>query len=127
MAFNKTNEWYVSIPTSKDYAKPPSGTYRHPYQFIDNKIVEIKEVIVYRFIVGDVEDPDLYAGEPLYKWQQSEMGQWVMEHAIETPVWHRFSDPVTFGHKYAIRAKLSGKDLTYFYLKWQDSIDKPLR
>jgi hypothetical protein len=96
------------------------------YKIIDDKIVETREITVYSFIVGDVEDPDLYAGEPLYKWQESEMGKWVMSHALETPVWHRMADPVTFGHKYIIRAKLDGKDLTFFYLKWRDRIDKPL-
>jgi len=127
MAFNNTDDWAINMPTPEEYSNVPSGTYKYPYQIIDDKIVEIKEITVYTFNVGDVEDPDLYAGEPLYKWQQSEMGQWVMEHSVETPSWHRMADLVTFGHKYAIRAKLSGKDLTYFYLKWQDSIDKPLR
>lgn len=97
------------------------------YKVVDGKIVTIKEVTVHSFTVGDVEDPDLYAGDPLYKWQQSEIGQWVMTHAIETPVWHRMHDPTNFGHKYVIRAKLSGKDLTYFYLKWKDLIDNSTR
>lgn len=97
------------------------------YKLIDGKVVTIKEITVYQFLVGDVEDPDLYAGEPLYKWQQSEMGKWVMSHAVETPVWHRMIDHTSYSHKYVIRAKLAGKDLTYFYLKWKDCIDKPLR
>jgi len=102
-------------------------TYKHQYNIVGDKIVEVQEVTVYTFTMGDVEDPDLYAGEPLYKWQQSEMGQWIMEHAVETPVWHRQADIVNYGHRYIIRAKLAGKDLTYFYLKWQDLIDKPIR
>lgn len=96
------------------------------YKIIDNKIVTIKEITVHSFIVGDVEDPDFYAGEPLYKWQESEMGKWVMQHAIETPVWHRMVDHATFSHRYVIRAKLAGKDLTFFYLKWKDCVDKTL-
>lgn len=99
---------------------------KNRYQIVDDKIVETREITVYSFIVGDVEDPDLYAGEPLYKWQQSEMGKWVMSHALETPVWHRMIDHTTFSHRYVIRAKLAGKDLTFFYLKWKDRIDNTL-
>ena len=102
-------------------------TYNTQYKIVGDRIVEIREVVVYRFTMGDVEDPDLYAAEPLLKWQESEMGQWVMSHAVEQPVWHRQADMLNFGYKYAITAKLQGKDLTYFYLKWKDLIDKPIQ
>lgn len=114
------------MPAHPSYINKPSGTYKHQYNLIDDKVVEIKEVIVHTFSMGDVEDPDLYAAEPLMKWQESEMGKWVMAHAVETPIWHRYG-ALTFGYRYAISAKLSGKDLTYFYLKWKDSIDKSIK
>ena len=82
-------------------------------------LIESKNIIVYRFRVGDSEDPDLYAADPLWQWQQSEQGQWVMAHAVETPIWHRQVDPNFMGWQYMITANLKVKDLTYFYIKWQ--------
>jgi hypothetical protein len=52
-------------------------------------VVKFTDVKVHEFNMGDVEDPDLYAAQPLYEWQQSEQGKWIMEHAVEPPFWHR--------------------------------------
>ncbi len=82
------------------------------------RIDRIRNVVVHRFLMGDVEDPDLFAAEPLYKWEKSEQGQWVMKHAIETPVWHRNNDYRSWQTQYAITAKLKEKDYSYFLLKW---------
>jgi len=68
-------------------------------------------VVCHRFRLGDVEDPDLYAAEPLWQWQNSEMGKWVMENAVQTPSWHRDIDPSTYGYAYSIRAELSLKTI----------------
>ena len=81
-------------------------------------IKEIHKVVVHKFNMGDVEDPDLFAAEPLWKWQESEQGKFVMEHAIEVPVWHRQLDAVTYGHLYIIVAELEAKKLSEFYLRW---------
>ena len=89
------------------------------WKLVNNQAVKYSDVKVYEFNLGDVEDPDLYAGEPLYQWQQTEAGQWVMEHAVETPFWHRVVNPYTFGYTYYIIARLSEQDHTYWTLKWQ--------
>lgn len=88
------------------------------YMLIDNFVYEVKEVIVHTFTMGDVEDPDLYAAEPLLAWQNSEMGQWVMTHAIDVPEWFRMADPISYGYKYVIKAKLMGPALTEWLLKY---------
>jgi hypothetical protein len=88
------------------------------YMVIDDKVVETKKVVVHRFTMGDVEDPDLYAAEPLWNWQQSEEGKWVMENAMDTPEWRRQPDPITWGHSYAIVAIFELKKLTEFYLRF---------
>lgn len=80
----------------------------------------LKEVVVHSFRMGDVEDPDLYAGQSLIEWERSEAGQWVMKNAVETPSWHRMADPMTFGYRYQIRAKLQGPALTEWLLKYGD-------
>jgi hypothetical protein len=79
----------------------------------------MQEVIVHKIRMGDVEDPDLFVAEPIYQWQQTEAGKWVMEHSKEQPMWKRHSDPVSYGYVYTIHAYLDGQDLTYWKLKYE--------
>ena len=81
-------------------------------------VEELHEVVVHRFTMGDVEDPDLYAAQPLWEWQTSEQGKFVMEHANETPVWHRQADTYGYGYEYVIVAELEKKKLSEFYLRF---------
>jgi hypothetical protein len=96
------------------------GTVRCQIRVVgDQHIVdEIHKIVVHQFSVGDVEDPDLYAAHPLWEWQESEPGKFVMEHAVESPVWHRCMDPYNYGHQYAVVAELEKKKLSEFYLRW---------
>lgn len=75
--------------------------------------------VVHEFTMGDVDDPDIYAAEPLWQFQQSEKGQWVIEHALETPVYQRVVDQMYYGYKYKIAARLTEQDITFFLLKWR--------
>jgi hypothetical protein len=70
----------------------------------DHNVKEIHKVVVYRFKVGDVDDPDLYIAEPIWDWQKSEAGKFVLEHAIETPSWHRHLNHMMYGYEYVIVA-----------------------
>jgi hypothetical protein len=84
----------------------------------DGSIEELHKIVVHSFSVGDAEDPDIYAAQPLWDWQESEKGKWVMEHSIQPPVWRRDLDFVTYGYRYAIVAELPGPRATEYYLKW---------
>jgi hypothetical protein len=95
--------------------KPTKTIYQ--YMLIDDRVEETKEIIVHTFTMGDVEDPDLYAAQPLWEWQETEQGKWVMEHAVETPVWHRMADAVSYGYRYTITAKFQGARLTEWLLR----------
>lgn len=95
---------------------PKKETYK--YMQIEDRVHEVHNAVVYTFNMGDVDDPILYAGEPLMQWQNSEAGKWVMEHAIETPMWHRQENVIHWGHTFAITAKLKAKDYSFFLLKW---------
>jgi hypothetical protein len=94
---------------------PTKPTYR--YMQIGDHVEEVKTVVVHEFTMGDVEDPDLYAAEPLWQWQQTEEGQWIMDNAIETPSWHRIPDQMQWGYRFQIRAKLQGARLTEWLLR----------
>jgi len=81
-------------------------------------VEEIHKIVVHRFKLSDVEDPDIYAAEPILQWQKSEAGQFVMKHAIEQPMYHQHVDYLHYGYQYAITAELESKKLTEYYLRW---------
>jgi hypothetical protein len=47
------------------------------------------EYIVHKIPIGDVEDPDLFVASPIYDWQQTNAGKYVMENSDPTPMWNR--------------------------------------
>jgi hypothetical protein len=58
----------------------------------------VQKINFHSFGMGDVEDPELYAAQPLYEWQQTEQGQWVMEHCSD-PRYIVRPDDHNWGHK----------------------------
>jgi hypothetical protein len=97
----------------------PSGNFTTEEFLEANSKIELITIVAHEFRIGDVEDPDLWAGEPLWKWQQTEEGQWIMNHATETPIWNRSIDQSYMGYKYTVTAKLSPRDYTYWSVKWK--------
>jgi len=88
-------------------------------KIIDNRLVRFSDICVHEFTMGDVDDPDLYAAQPLWEWEKSESGQWVIAHAVQTPYWIRQIDHSSYGHQYRIMARLSEPNQTFFRLKFQ--------
>ena len=39
---------------------------------IDGKPTAFYTVVVHKFTVGDVDDPEIYAAEPIWKWQNTD-------------------------------------------------------
>lgn len=115
MAISKTKGYQWEHARGYMGHAPIKVTYR--YMIINDRVEQVREIVVHTFTMGDVEDPDLYAAEPLYKWQQSEEGKWVMAYAVETPSWYRIPDVMQYGYRYEIRAKLSGARLTEWLLR----------
>ena len=103
------------------YLGKSNGIQMHEVMVFGDKAHKIHKLVVHRFRMGDVEDPDLYAAEPLIRWQESEMGKWIMERAVDTPEWHRMADVANYGYQYAIVAKLKDIDYTWWTLKWGNS------
>jgi hypothetical protein len=70
------------------------------------------------FNMGDVDDVDIYVAEPIYQWQQTEQGRWVMENARNL-TYHTAPDPHTFGYRITISGEMdTGPRLTEYLLKW---------
>jgi hypothetical protein len=105
--------------TDQVHQRNAEGLYQPPeVKIIDGLAVKFVTVPVHEFRMGDVEDPDVYAAEPLMAWQKSAAGAWVMEHAAEVPYWTRAQDYHDYGVTYRIMARLSEPDLIVFKLKF---------
>jgi len=66
--------------------------------------------------MGDVEDVEIYAAEPIYNWQQTSAGKFCMEKA-EDVHWVTAIDHNIFGHRIKIVGTLEGKYATFWALK----------
>ena len=76
-------------------------------------------MILHEFTMGDVVDPYLYAAFPISEWQQTEMGQWVMENLEGEATFHVGPDRDTFGYRVVITGNLNPKAETFFRLKFK--------
>jgi hypothetical protein len=77
------------------------------------------ECVVHTIQMSDVEDPDLFVADPIWKWQQTEEGKWIMEHSNPTPIWRRYHDLNNYGYSYSINAFLKSKDYVFWKLKYK--------
>jgi len=75
------------------------------------------KVIFHSFTMGDVDDLDIYVAQPIYEWQQTDKGKWVMDNASDLK-YYTSADPTTFGHKITIQGKLEDIKATEYYLRW---------
>ena len=79
----------------------------------------MSEGIVYKFNLGDVEDPEIYAAQPIHEWEQSEMGKWVKANSNTVPIWNMSKNFSSYGYCVYIVANLSPEHWTYFHLKFK--------
>lgn len=87
-----------------------------PHQVTPDEVIHT--VVVHRFGVSDVDDPDLHAARPLWDWQNSPVGQWVMQNSVEIPTWSRHLNHHTYGYDYSITARLADRAYVYYLLRW---------
>lgn len=76
------------------------------------------KVVFHSFTISDVEDVDIYIAQPIWEWQQTEQGQWVMQNAADLR-YYTSADPSTFGYRVDIRGQIAdGPKLTAYLLKY---------
>ena len=91
---------------------------KQTWQF-DSEAAKSISHVVHTIKLGDVEDPDLHIAAPIWDWQQSEAGKYVMQHSAPKAKWCRMFDPMTYGYQYQIVAYFTPKKLTYWKLKFE--------
>lgn len=91
------------------------------YVKIENNLaVKYHKTVVHRFTLGDVEDPDIYIAQPLWTWQQTEKGKWVMDHSAEPPYYQTQIDYNSYGYIVAVFAIFKDDDYTWYCLKYKE-------
>lgn len=103
----------------REFLKPPPRHYQAPeVKLINGEAVRYSDICVHEFKLSDVDDPDIYVSEPIWRWQQTEAGAWVMQNAVEEPYYVQYNDHWTWGYHYKIMARLSEANQTFWHLKW---------
>lgn len=85
-------------------------------KIVDGQPVRFRDVCVHEIRMGDVEDPDLWVASPIYEWQQTPQGKFIMEHAVEEPYWVQHIDSRSYSYVYQIIARLSEQNETFWRL-----------
>lgn len=80
-------------------------------------VEEWHKIRVHHFNMGDVEDPEIYAGAALWDWQQTDKGKFIMEHGKDVN-YQIGIDYASYGYKCVIMCELEKKKLSEYYLKW---------
>lgn len=84
------------------------------YQVYDDHVYERR--VVHKFVLGDVEDPEIYMAHPIYEWQQTDHGKWVMANGRD-PQYHINADPISYGYQVMITAHITPKRWTEYVLR----------
>jgi|LauGreDrversion4_2_1035121.scaffolds.fasta_scaffold3090359_2 hypothetical protein len=77
---------------------------------------------VHEFLVGDVEDPEVYAALPIMQFMDTEKGIWCKEHSDDQMTYEVHPNIESLGFKVIVCARFSGVNLTMFYLKYMNSL-----
>lgn len=93
----------------------PTLTYKQKFHVIDNETYERK--FVHKFTMPCYDDAEVMVAEPIYKWQQTDKGLWVMKHGIDH-VFHLYLDPAAYNQNVMISAMITPKRWTEFCLRW---------
>jgi hypothetical protein len=105
----------MAFTTQRSESRSPSE-FKYQMVEVNGKKYVANEIVVYRFQIPWSEDVMLMAGMPLYAWEQSEAGKWVKAHAVETPRWERYTEHIAFNERFAVIARLTEPDQTFFRL-----------
>lgn len=96
-----------------------SDHYQRPYTvMVDGRPVRFRDVEVHQIRLNDVEDPDIWVADHIWRWQQTDAGKFIMEHAQDKPYWVQHIDQNFYGYVYRIMARLSAPNETFWRLKW---------
>lgn len=76
-----------------------------------------KKFQVHSFELSDLDDATVYAAGPIWEWQKTEIGQWVMANAADIPTWHTNISETTLGYEVSVIAEFEDEKITEWLLR----------
>lgn len=74
------------------------------------------KIKVHKFRMGDVEDPEIYASEPLYEFMQSDKGKWCKLNSSD--MYYTFKPDDFMGYSFTVWGKFNEQQATEYYLRY---------
>ena len=75
------------------------------------------KIAFHSFGIGDPDDPEIHAAQPLYEFMQTEKGQWIKNNCPD-PRYIIRSDKLTWGQQVIVYGEVEDKLATEYVLKW---------
>jgi hypothetical protein len=72
---------------------------------------------VHSFGIGDPDDPEIYAAQPLHEFMQTNKGQWIKEHC-QDPMYIIRPDITMFSQRVIVYGTVEDISATEYYLRW---------
>jgi hypothetical protein len=72
-------------------------------------------VTVHEFMIGDSEDLEFFIMDPIYRWQQTEQGQWCTENSLALQ-WTIDPDQSDYHHIIKVQAVFTDEQYTWWIL-----------
>lgn len=74
-------------------------------------------ITLHSFTLGDIEDIEIYAADPIYKWEQTAAGKWALAHAHNVQ-WKKDLDFKAMGYRVTIYGYLEPKLAVEYTLRY---------
>lgn len=81
---------------------------------------DLLRIKFHSFTLGNVDDVEIHAAQPIYEWQQTPPGKWCMAHASDV-TWHQALDYHRMGYCVTIYGYLEPKLATEYFLRYSGS------
>ena len=94
-----------------------NGAPERQCQFSNVSDTVVKLVKLHQFRIGDSEDPELYAAQPLAEFMATDKGRWIKDN-VHDPQFTIHHDIVTLGHEVIVSGYLSEEAETFYRLTW---------
>jgi hypothetical protein len=93
-------------------------------KILDGKPVRFRDVCVHEIKMEEEGFmQDICVAAPIWEWQQTDAGRFVMEHAVSTPYWIQHRDHSSYYLLYRIMARLSEQNEVFWRLKYVSTND----
>jgi hypothetical protein len=103
---------WLNMPLGPTTGDPQS---LQKFQVYNDEVYERR--VVHQFNMSYVEDPEVYVAQPIYEWQQTDHGKWVMKNGKNIQ-YHMQMSPAQYTYQITITAHVTAKRWTEYCLRF---------